>query len=81
MTVNEIKIKIKEIFDKNPNIHVNVTTTRPRLTIRNAPAKITGVYPNLFVVEENSLGYVRRHSLQYADVLIKQVEILEMEEK
>lgn len=77
-TVNEIRRKIKKLYETNPNIHVNVTISHPKLMIRNAPAVIVGVYSNIFRIVETNSGYPRCHSPQYADVLVRQIEIVEL---
>ncbi len=73
-----IRQKIRKLYETNPNVHMDVTLTRPKLVMFNAPAKITGVYSNIFEIEEGTSGLVKSHSLQYADVLIGRVTILEM---
>ncbi len=74
-----IRTKITELFQSNPNIHMNVSLSRPRLQLENAPAKILGVYPHIFQIEESSTGKVRRHILQYSDILTHQIVIAELE--
>lgn len=76
--IDEIRQGIKKLYDDSECIHININMTHPKLVVHNIPAVIKGVYPNLFIIEERDCGYVRRHSLSYTDVLIKQVEILEL---
>lgn len=78
-TVDEIKRKIKELYESSPCVHISVNMTRPRLIISNSPAVIKGVYPNIFRIEEMSSGYPRSHSLQYTDVLIGHIKISELD--
>lgn len=73
-----IKSQIKRLYDTHPNIHINVSITRPKVDLKNEPVIIKGVYPHIFQIEERSSGSPKCHTLQYADVLTKQIEILEM---
>ena len=75
-----IKSKIKKLYETNPNIHINVSLTRPRVSFTCEPAIITGVYPNIFQIEEQSSGSKKCRTIQYTDVLINRIEILELSE-
>lgn len=77
-TIETIKKDIERLYKTAPHIHVNVTMRHPKVSVRNEPAQITGLYPNFFQIEERESGYPRRHTLQYNDVLIGRVEILEL---
>lgn len=77
-TIDAIKGKIQKLYESDPHIHVNVSKNRPKVVIRNQPAVITGVYRNVFQIEECSSGTPKRYTLQYTDVYIGQVEILEI---
>ena len=76
LTLDEIKSKVKERFENNPKVRVNVSITRPRLRLRGDEALITGVYPNVFRLEEYSSGAPKSHTLQYTDILTKRIEII-----
>lgn len=79
MTLESIKADIKRLFDENPNIHIDVALSHPRLELENDPVVIKGVYPNVFRIEENSSSTSPKcHTLQYADVLIGRIRILEL---
>ena len=78
-TIETIKNDICRLFKTNPHIHVNVTMRHPKVSVQNEPAVIKGVYPNIFQIEEMENGYARCHSVQYNDVLIGRVEILELQ--
>lgn len=78
-SLENIKAKIEKLYKTNPNIHINVALVNPRLNIKNDPAVIKGVYPYIFQIEENSSGKPKCHTLQYEDVLINRIEIVEME--
>lgn len=77
-TIETIRRDIRELLARDPNIHVNVTMRHPKVSVQNAPAVLKSVYPNIFQIEEKESGYVRCHSIQYNDVLIGRVEILEL---
>lgn len=79
-TIETIKKGIQELYDTAPHIHVNVTMRHPKVSVQNGEAVIKGVYPNIFQIEETDNGYKRCHSVQYNDVLIGRVEILELQD-
>ncbi len=76
--VEQIRKEIKALYHQNPNIHVDIATTHPKLILKQAPARIMGVYANVFRVQEMGTAYPICHSLQYADVLIGRVKIHEL---
>ncbi len=73
-----VREKIKKLVAKNPNVHINVNLSKPRINLKNESVKITGVYAHIFQIEEYSTGVPVRYTLQYADILIKNIEILEL---
>ncbi len=77
-SIPETKARIWHLYQTNPRIHIDVTIDRPKLTYRNNEVLITGVYRNLFQIEEYSSGKATRHTLSYSDVLIKRVVIHEL---
>ena len=77
-TVEVIRDRIRKLYEAGKEIHININMTHPKLVVHNVSARIEGVYPNLFIIEERNCGYPRIHSLAYSDVLIKQIEILEL---
>ncbi len=76
-----IRNHIKKLYETNPCIHVDVTLTRPKVVLRGAEAKIIGVYRHFFQVEETSGGIVKRHSLQYTDIFMGNIRVLELPEQ
>ncbi|MBR3894547.1 MAG: hypothetical protein IKJ35_05305 [Clostridia bacterium] len=78
-TIESIKSQIQRLYETNPNVHVNIKMTHPRISVKDTAAVITGVYRNLFRIVEHDCGYARTHSIQYAEVLIGQVVIAELE--
>lgn len=79
--VDLIRDKIAKLYETNPNIHVNVSLTHPKLCLINVPAVIRGVYPHIFRIEEQSDGASKCHTLQYNDVLTRRIEIIELDQK
>ncbi len=79
MTIEEIKSKIKTLYETNPKIHINVAISRPKVVLQNDEATIKGVYPHVFIIEEYSKGAPHCHTLQYVDVFTKRIEIIELE--
>ena len=80
-TVEHIKSEIERLYKTDPNVLVSVNMKRPKLIIERAPAKIVGVYKNIFRIEECGTGLPTRHTLQYSDVLIGQVVIEKLEDR
>ncbi|MBQ9715658.1 MAG: hypothetical protein IJV77_04545 [Clostridia bacterium] len=80
-TTSQIKEKIETLFKTNPNVHVTVNMTSPKVHVDNQPAVIKGVYKHIFQLEENSSGKSQTHTLQYNDVLTKHVIIAELNAK
>jgi len=77
-SLDRIKARIERLYATHPDIHMSIRTSHPKLDVKEAPAVITGVYPNLFRVVENDSGQARSHIVRYAEVLTGQVEISEL---
>lgn len=77
-TLDYIKREIKNLYETNPEIHVNVSISHPKIDLKNDPAVIKGVYSNIFRLEEYSNGTPACHTLKYTDILTKQIEIEEI---
>lgn len=73
-----IREDVKKLYKTNPHIHMDVSITSPKISLKNAEATITRVFPHIFQISEESNGYVRKHTIQYADILINHIKILEM---
>ena len=79
-TMDYIKSSIEKLFKTDPNIHISVSKTHPKVIVDASPAKIVGVYKNIFQVEECEGGKMpTRHTFQYGEVLIGQVKIEELD--
>ena len=77
-TIDYIKREIRSFYENDIKVHFNISINHPKLELRNDPARITGVYSNLFRVEEYSTGKPVTHTLKYTDILTKQIEIEEI---
>ena len=77
-SVQQIRQRILERYQRNPQIRINVSIAKPRLHLNDVPVEITGVYAHIFQIEETSSGQAKRHTLQYADVLTHTIEILDL---
>lgn len=79
MTIlDDIKAKIKKLYETNPDIHITFISSYPKMNLVDEPAKIIGVYKNVFRVEEYSKVTPQVHTFQYSDVFIKRIEVLEI---
>jgi len=76
--IDQIKAEIRRLYNANADILVHVKMTHPRRTSEPVLAVIKSVYPNFFCIEENSGSSHRCHSIQYAEILIGQVNISEL---
>ena len=77
-SLDTIKSEIRRLYETNPNIHINVSISRPKIHLTNEAAVIKGVYRNIFRIEQCSSGTPICYTLQYADILTGQVQIPEM---
>lgn len=75
--LGEIREHIRKRFETEPRVRLNVSLSRPKLRLEGVEARITGVYRHIFQIEETSTGEKRLHTLQYADVLLGDIEILD----
>ncbi len=74
-----VRSRVQLLYEKHPDIHVNVTIKRPhRVIMNNLPVVITGVYSHMFQVEYIDKGISRQFLHQYTDIVTRDVEILEM---
>lgn len=78
--LDSIRSKILKLYKANPNIHINAALTNSKAVLKNEPVVIKEVYPHIFQIEERSSGAPKTHTLQYSDVLINHIEILEMKD-
>lgn len=70
-----IKEKLEALKEENPNIHINLRKSRKKL--QNHPVYIKSVHKNFFIVENRDGNYPASYTVQYAELLTGEVEILE----
>ncbi len=73
--MDALKETIKRIYQTNPHVHVTITISRPKRTIKKQEATITGIYDNIFLIE--SCG--KRYTFQYADIVTNTIVIDELD--
>ncbi len=74
-----IKQKIEKLYHTNPHIHMDVYSSRPKVLLKGEPATIVGIYPHVFQIEESSSGTKKCHTLQYIDIITKNIVIYELQ--
>lgn len=74
--VEKVRQQIRHRFETNPKMCINVSLAQPKLHLQNVEVTITGVFSHLFQIEECDSGKPMRHTLQYLDVLLHHIEIL-----
>lgn len=75
--VQKIRLQIKRRFESNPKMRINVALSQPKLHLNNVEVTITGVFSHIFQIEECDSGTPLRHTLQYSDILLHHIEILD----
>lgn len=75
-----IRAKIQKLYHTNPKIHINVAMTSPKIVLKEESVVIKGVYPHIFQIETQNNGSSKTYTLQYTDVLLHHIDILELEE-
>ncbi len=80
MFFSEEKVRkgIQALYERNPEIHISVSQTRPKVVLKNAKVTIVGVYLHIFCIEECTRGILTRHSIRYADILSNSIQIAEL---
>lgn len=79
--IDHIKNEIRRLYETDPMIHVSVKMTHPKVVVKESPARIVGVYRNIFQIEQQDDGRPHRYTLQYTDILIGQVTIAELDDR
>lgn len=78
--IEEIKTGIEKLYKTNPKVHISTIRARPKRIVTSSPAKIVGVYENIFQVEEcGEDNSPTRYTVRYSDVLVGQVKVEELE--
>jgi len=78
LTTDGIMARLKELYRSAPDIHVSISTTRPKLHVERAEAKLTGVYPHIFRLAIKGECGIQYYSHPYTDVLVGKVKIEEL---
>lgn len=76
--LEKIRTSVVNRYRQDPHIHIDVSVSRPKVSLQNRPATITAVYPHVFRIEETDGTAVRAYTLQYADLLTKKIRIAEI---
>ena len=71
-----IKEEIGKLYESNSTIHISLKLTRPKIFMDSRSAIITGVYKNIFQIEQ--IGNRSKRTIQYGDVLTGLVIIDEL---
>ena len=80
-TLNAIKARVQTLYRTNRDIHMNVTIPGGRIHLKKHPVTITSVYPNIFSVEDRTTDPASTHIVQYVELIMGYVEILELTQK
>lgn len=73
--LSEIKSQIKKLYNENPNVLADLSFRGERNHLKDVPAVITAVYSNIFTVNIDENGIIRKHSFQYSDILTGNLKI------
>lgn len=77
-SMQQIRQYILERYHTNPKIRINASLSEPKLHWSNVEVTITGVYAHIFRIEKMESGQKKRYTLQYADVLLHHIELLDL---
>ena len=80
-TLNAIKARVQTLYRTNPNIHMNVTIPGGKIHLKNHPVTITAVYPNIFRVEDRTGNTPETYTVQYVELMMGYVEIIELSKR
>lgn len=75
--VQQIRQCLQDRLRNNPRLRINVQLNHPKIHLTDVDAALTGVYAHIFEIAETTSGRKQRHTLQYADVLLRHIELLE----
>ncbi len=77
--LEEIRLEVIRLYKYHPQIHVDVNMVHPKIVLKNVSATITSVFPHIFQIEAENDGVKKSYTLQYTDLLIRRIVILELE--
>lgn len=75
--IQKIKLMLQQRMEKNPKMRINVSLSQPKLHLEDVEVTITGVFSHIFQIEERDSGAPQRHTLQYSDILLQNIQILD----
>lgn len=73
--VDIVKERLKTLYEENPHVHINIYGEN----LIGESVKITGLYPNLFMIEGENGSRIRKKSLSYNEIAISSVVIEELD--
>jgi len=73
LTLDEIREKIETLSKDSPEVRIDLNQSRRKMS--DLPARITAVYKNFFIVENNDRGYIARYTVQFGELLTGEVVI------
>ncbi len=76
-SIEKVRDLIKDYYSNGKNLRLNVNISKQKVHLKEVEAKILGVYSNVFRIEDLSCGKHNCYTLQYTDVILKQIEILQ----
>lgn len=74
-TLDGIRMQIYRFYKSGSRIHITTQQASSKTESSDFFARITGVYPHLFIIEENSLGTPKTHTFQYTDIITGRVRV------
>lgn len=75
--LQDVRNQIEVLAKKNKNIHVTIQNRRSK--VKNAPAKITGIYERFLCVESLVNNYLEKFTINYIDLLTSNTIIKELD--
>lgn len=78
-SVEYIKSEIERLYKTSPDVHVSMRLTHPKVIEEQTPARIVGVYGNIFQIEKGGCSHPSRSTFRYTDVLCGKIEIHELD--
>ena len=76
-SLTSIKQCANNLFTTHPHVHVNVSLPQPKIHLKDHPVTITGVYPNIFQLEDRTGDRPSTHIVQYVELMMGHIEIKE----
>ena len=77
-SLTAIKHGVHNLYKTNPHIHMNVSISNAKIHLKKHPVTIIAVYPNIFLVEDQT---GTTFTVQYVELMMGHVEIVELMQK